>query len=267
MFANGDARAAYNTLEVLARAAAPNAQGRRSVTEDLLSQTLQRKFLLYDKSGEEHFNLISAFHKSVRNSDADAALYWLARMLESGEDPLYVARRLVRMASEDIGLADPAALGIAIAAMQAADFVGAPEGNLALAQAAVYLALAPKSNALYTGYGEAPRRSFQHGGRACAAAPAQRRHRSHEASGIRPRLRVRPRRPGKDHGHGVPARKFDRAEILPAHRSRFRAAPARPHGGDSPDSRPPHSGTTLRGQAALARRFVEQDAAGHGGIE
>jgi putative ATPase len=152
-FANGDARAAYNTLEALVRAAAPGADGARVLTEELLSAALQRKFLLYDKSGEEHYNLISALHKSVRNSDADAALYWLARMLESGEDPLYVARRLVRMASEDIGLADPAALGIAIAAMQAADFVGVPDGNLALAQAAVYLALAPKSNALYTGYG------------------------------------------------------------------------------------------------------------------
>ena len=153
-FANGDARAAYNTLEALVRAAAPGADGTRVLTEELLSSALQRKFLLYDKSGEEHYNLISALHKSVRNSDADAALYWLARMLESGEDPLYVARRLVRMASEDIGLADPAALGIAVAAMQAADFVGVPEGNLALAQTAVYLALAPKSNALYAGYGE-----------------------------------------------------------------------------------------------------------------
>ncbi len=154
-FANGDARAAYNTLEALVRSANPDADGKRVLTEELLSTALQRKFLLYDKSGEEHYNLISALHKSVRNSDADASLYWLARMLESGEDPLYVARRLVRMASEDIGLADPAALGIAVAAMQAADFVGIPEGNLALAQAAVYLALAPKSNALYTGYGEA----------------------------------------------------------------------------------------------------------------
>ncbi len=155
IFANGDARAAYNTLEALVRAVAPGADGARVLAEELLSAALQRKFLLYDKSGEEHYNLISALHKSVRNSDADAALYWLARMLESGEDPLYIARRLVRMASEDIGLADPAALGIAVAAMQAADFVGVPEGNLALAQAAVYLALAPKSNALYTGYDEA----------------------------------------------------------------------------------------------------------------
>ena len=148
-------RAAYNTLEAVVRSAAPGADGARILTVALLEQTLQRKLLLYDKSGEEHYNLISALHKSVRNSDADAALYWLVRMLESGEDPLYIARRLVRMASEDIGLAEPHALEVAIAAMQAADFVGPPEGNLALAQAAVYLALAPKSNALYVGYGEA----------------------------------------------------------------------------------------------------------------
>ena len=154
-FADGDARAAYNTIEALIRSAAPGADGRRHLTLELLSATLQRKFLRYDKTGEEHYNLISALHKSVRNSDADATLYWIARMLESGEDPLYVARRLVRMASEDIGLADPQALSVAMAAMQAADFVGMPEGNLALAEAAVYLALAPKSNALYTGYGEA----------------------------------------------------------------------------------------------------------------
>jgi putative ATPase len=153
--ANGDARAAYNTLEAVVRSATPNSEGRRTLTVELLEQTLQRKFLTYDKSGEEHYNLISALHKSIRNSDADATLYWLVRMLESGEDPLYIARRLVRMASEDIGLAEPNALAVTIAAMQAADFVGPPEGNLALAQAAVYLALAPKSNALYVGYGQA----------------------------------------------------------------------------------------------------------------
>jgi putative ATPase len=153
--ANGDARAAYNTLEAVVRSAPPDSAGRRTLDTALLERTLQRKLLLYDKAGEEHFNLISALHKSVRNSDADAALYWLVRMLESGEDPLYIARRLVRMASEDVGLAEPHALEVTIAAMQAADFVGPPEGNLALAQAAVYLALAPKSNALYVGYGEA----------------------------------------------------------------------------------------------------------------
>src|SRR5277367_4886784 len=153
ILANGDARAAYNTLEALVMGTAPAADGRRVVTQERLEDVLQRKLLPYDKSGEEHFNLISALHKSVRNSDPDASLYWLVRMLESGEDPLYVARRLVRRASEDIGMAEPGALAVTIAAMQAADFVGPPEGNLALAQAAVYLSLAPKSNALYTGYG------------------------------------------------------------------------------------------------------------------
>ena len=150
---NGDARAAYNTLEALAAGIAPDAQGRRVVTQALLEDVLQRKLLPYDKASEEHYNLISALHKSVRNSDADASLYWLARMLESGEDPLYVARRMVRMASEDVGLADPNALRMAIAAMQAFDFIGPPEGYLALAEAAIYLALAPKSNALYAAYG------------------------------------------------------------------------------------------------------------------
>jgi putative ATPase len=153
VFSGGDARAAYNTLEAAVRAAHPDTGGGRAITKELLAELLQKKFLLYDKAGEEHYNLISALHKSVRNSDPDASLYWLVRMLESGEDPLYIARRLVRMASEDIGLAEPGALAVTIAAMNAADFVGPPEGNLALAQAAVYLALAPKSNALYTGYG------------------------------------------------------------------------------------------------------------------
>jgi putative ATPase len=157
LFSDGDARAAYNTLEAAVLGTPPDAQGRRIVTAQILEDVMQRKVLLYDKAGEEHYNVISALHKSVRNSDPDAALYWLARMLESGEDPLYIARRLVRMASEDVGLADPQALAVAIAAMQAADFVGPPEGNLALAEAAVYLALAPKSNALYKGYGEAQR--------------------------------------------------------------------------------------------------------------
>ena len=154
VFSNGDARAAYNALEAAVAGAARDEQGRAVVTPAVVEDALQRKMLLYDKAGEEHYNLISALHKSVRNSDPDAALYWLGRMLEAGEDPLYVARRLIRMASEDIGLADPQALEVAVAAQQAAHFVGMPEGNLALAEAAVYLALAPKSNALYTGYGE-----------------------------------------------------------------------------------------------------------------
>jgi putative ATPase len=152
-FANGDARAAYNTLELCVRSAKPGADLNIVITGELLEDVLQRKLLRYDKSGEEHFNLISALHKSVRNSDPDAALYWLTRMLESGEDPLYLARRMVRMASEDIGLAEPGALAVTLAAKEAFDFLGAPEGHLALAQAAIYLSLAPKSNALYTAYG------------------------------------------------------------------------------------------------------------------
>ncbi len=151
--ASGDARVAYNTLEAAALGTRP-VDGTRRIDRAVLESVLQRRVLLYDKAGEEHYNLISALHKSVRNSDPDAAIYWLGRMLEAGEDPLYVARRLVRMASEDIGLADPRALYITIDAMRAVDFVGMPEGKLALAQAAVYLALAPKSNALYTGYGK-----------------------------------------------------------------------------------------------------------------
>jgi putative ATPase len=153
VLANGDARAAYNTLEALVLGTEPGTDGRRVLAEARLEDVLQKKLLPYDKSGEEHYNLISALHKSVRNSDPDAALYWLARMLESGEDPLYLARRMVRMASEDIGLAEPGALAVTIAAKEAFEFIGPPEGNLALAQAAVYLSLAPKSNALYTGYG------------------------------------------------------------------------------------------------------------------
>jgi len=153
-FANGDARAAYNTLELAFKSTPPRKNAPRVITPELLEDILQRKLLRYDKAGEEHFNLISALHKSVRNSDPDAALYWLARMLESGEDPLYLARRMVRMASEDVGLADPNALSITLAAKDAFHFIGPPEGYLALAQAAVYLSLAPKSNALETAYGD-----------------------------------------------------------------------------------------------------------------
>jgi putative ATPase len=150
----GDARSALNLLE-LAAASAPEAGSGRHVDRAHAEQVAQRRMLLYDKAGEEHFNLISALHKSMRNSDPDAALYWLARMLEAGEDPLYIARRLVRFASEDVGNADPHALAVAVAAKEAAHFIGMPEGNTALAQAAVYLATAPKSNAIYAAYGRA----------------------------------------------------------------------------------------------------------------
>lgn len=154
-YSSGDARSAYNVLEVaasLARGRAGKDVG-AEITDDIVQDALQKRVLLYDKTGEEHYNLISALHKSVRNSDADAALYWLGRMLEAGEDPLYVARRVVRMAVEDIGLADPNALPLCMSARDAVDFIGMPEGNLALAEAVVYLSLASKSNALYTAYG------------------------------------------------------------------------------------------------------------------
>jgi putative ATPase len=152
--ANGDARSALNILDLAVQMAAP-AGDRRTVSEAMIREAAQRKTLLYDKSGEEHYNLISALHKSLRDSDADAALYWVTRMLDSGEDALYVARRLVRFASEDIGNADPQALALTLAAKDAYDFLGSPEGELALAQATLYLALAPKSNAAYVAYNEA----------------------------------------------------------------------------------------------------------------
>src|SRR5579864_1757357 len=177
-YSSGDARSAYNVLEVAAALALNRTSEDQSphpaqsagkggapvpshvegsagiITEEIVKDALQKRVLLYDKAGEEHYNLISALHKSVRNSDPDASLYWLGRMLEAGEDPLYIARRVVRMAVEDVGLAEPNALALCMAARDAVDFIGMPEGNLALAQAVVYLALAPKSNALYTAYAE-----------------------------------------------------------------------------------------------------------------
>jgi putative ATPase len=157
-FANGDARAALNLLEFAATAAPMHPETMvRQLDLPQLEHSIQRRALLYDKTGEEHYNLISALHKSMRNSDPDAAVYWVARMLEAGEDPLYIARRMIRFASEDIGNADPQALVVAVAAKDAAHFIGMPEGNNALAQAAIYLATAPKSNAVYTAYGDAAR--------------------------------------------------------------------------------------------------------------
>jgi putative ATPase len=182
-YSSGDARSAYNVLEVAAALVLEKVRVSREesqnphppqkagnggapslaktsaaeITTDIVQDALQKRVLLYDKAGEEHYNLISALHKSVRNSDPDASLYWLGRMLEAGEDPLYIARRVVRMSVEDIGLAEPNALALCMAARDAVDFIGMPEGNLALAQAVVYLALAPKSNALYTAYSDVQR--------------------------------------------------------------------------------------------------------------
>jgi putative ATPase len=152
---DGDARIALNALELAIAGTTPTKGGVRKIDLETIEGALQKKALLYDKMGEEHYNIISALHKSLRGSDPDAALYWLARMLEAGEDPLYVARRMIRFASEDIGNADPQALVVAVAAKDAVHFIGMPEGDLALAQAAIYLATAPKSNAVYTAYGKA----------------------------------------------------------------------------------------------------------------
>jgi putative ATPase len=153
-YSSGDCRNAYNTLEVAAQLAQePNHEAAKHIDRALAGEAVQQRVLMYDKSGEEHYNLISALHKSVRNSDPDAALYWLARMFAGGEDPLYLARRVVRMAVEDIGLAAPEALNLCLSAKEAIDFLGSPEGDLALAEAVVYLCLAPKSNSVYTAYG------------------------------------------------------------------------------------------------------------------
>ncbi|MFH0939167.1 MAG: replication-associated recombination protein A, partial [Planctomycetota bacterium] len=153
--AGGDARSALNGLELAALAAPADEKSRRIINVELAREALQRNTILYDQSGEEHYNLISALHKSIRHSDPDAALYYLARMIVGGEDPMFIARRLVRAASEDIGLADPQAVVQALAAKEAVDFIGYPECDTALAQAALYLAMAPKSNSIYTAIGAA----------------------------------------------------------------------------------------------------------------
>jgi putative ATPase len=152
VMAGHDARMALNALEMASLVTPPDASGKRKITLETVEDAFQRRALQYDKAGEQHYDLISALHKCMRDSDPDATLYWLGRMIEAGEDPLYIARRIIRFASEDIGLADPQALVVAMAAQQAVHFIGLPEGNLALAEAAVYMATAPKSNSLYTGY-------------------------------------------------------------------------------------------------------------------
>ena len=161
VFSNGDARNALSTLEMVVLNGDMDDQGRITVTKETLEQCISKKSLLYDKNGEEHYNLISALHKSMRNSDPDAAVYWLARMLEAGEDPLYVARRVVRFASEDVGLADPHAIEIAVAAYQACHFIGMPECSVHLTEAVVYMSMAPKSNAMDVAYLEAKQDALQ----------------------------------------------------------------------------------------------------------
>jgi putative ATPase len=152
VMAGHDARTALNALEMAALVTAPDASGQRIITLETVEDAFQHRALQYDRAGEQHYDLISALHKCMRDSDPDATLYWLGRMIEAGEDPLYIVRRIIRFATEDVGLADPQALLVAMAAQQAVHFIGLPEGNLALAEAAVYMATAPKSNSLYTGY-------------------------------------------------------------------------------------------------------------------
>jgi putative ATPase len=209
-YANGDARAAYNTLELAARSAIRQPAGALLISPELLQDVLQRKLLRYDKAGEEHYNLISALHKSVRNSDPDAALYWLARMLESGEDALYLARRLVRMASEDIGLAEPGALAVTLAAKDAFRRVSFSRAKI---QRALHWLR------------RSPRRRAQNRSRSRPAAPAQRPHRPDEKRRLRQRLPIRPQLRRQSHGHAVSPRQSRRSHLLSTDRPRFRATP------------------------------------------
>ena len=213
-------------------------------TPPRVEQAIQRRALLYDKSGEEHYNLISALHKSMRNSDPDAAVYWLARMVEAGEDPLYIARRLVRFASEDIGNADPQALTVAVAAKDAVHFIGMPEGNTALAQAAIYLATAPKSNAVYAAYSRAADDAQADVAEPVPAAPAERADEADEGARVRQGLPVRPRRGGRVADMSCLPPALEGRRVLPADRARVREgdqAPARRLGGDQEDSGDPRS--------------------------
>ena len=215
-YSSGDCRSAYNALEV----AAQLVQDDKTIAKVIAAEAVQKRVLMYDKSGEEHFNLISALHKSVRNSDPDAALYWLGRMLAGGEDPLYLARRIVRMAVEDIGLAAPEALNLCLSARDTYDFLGSPEGELALAEAVVYLALAPKSNAVYTAWGavqaEIENTRQEPVPLHLRNAPTQ----VDEGSGLRQRLPLRARRRGQSGRHGLPAGLAQRPPLLPAHAGR-----------------------------------------------
>ncbi len=229
-YSSGDARSAYNALEVAATLAQEAQSG---VTDAIVTDALQKRVLRYDKGGEEHYNLISALHKSVRNSDPDAALYWLGRMLEAGEDRLYVARRVVRMAVEDIGLADPNALGITLAARDAFDFLGMPEGDLALAQAVVYLCAAPKSNARLHGVRSGERRCRADRAGSGAAASAQRADWTYEGPRVWPGLPVCAQPGVEGRGHAVPTRQLERSRVLPSDRRGNREAHQSAAGRDS----------------------------------
>ena len=210
----GDARIALNSLELAVQAAGRDPSGVARVTAADVEGALQNPALLYDRAGDQHYWLISAFIKSVRGSDPDAAVYWLARMLEAGEDPLFVARRMVILAAEDVGLADPQALSVAVAAQQAAHFIGMPEGFLPLTEAALYLAAAPKSNSVLRAYVAAAADVAETLHPAGAAAPSQRGHRARPRHGLRHRLPVRARPRGRSRGAAVPAGLARRPPVL-----------------------------------------------------
>ena len=219
-----------NLLELSVARGARSSTARGGWTPSASQQTIQRRALLYDKSGEEHYNLISALHKSMRNSDPDAAVYWLARMVEAGEDPLYIARRLVRFASEDIGNADPQALTVAVAAKDAVHFIGMPEGNTALAQAAIYLATAPKSNAVYEAYNRAAEDAQND---VAEPVPLHLRNaptKLMKDSRVREGLSLRARRGGSRGGHVVPAAGAGRTAVLRADGTRLREGDQAPAG-------------------------------------
>ena len=228
VYANGDARVALNLLEqAVAPLLAPAPTARAGSTRRRSPDSIERRALLYDKGGEEHYNIISALHKSIRNSDADAGIYWLARMLEAGEDPLYVARRLVRFASEDIGNADPRALEVALAAKDAVHFLGMPEAQHRAGAGRHYLAAAPKSNAVYVAYGRAARDATQRRRLAGAAAPPQRADRLMKDARLRRGLPVRARRGRGRRRDVVPAGAPRGTPVLRADGSRRRGADQR----------------------------------------
>ncbi len=252
-FANGDARSALSTLEMAILNG--EQQGETTiVSRETVEQCTSRKSLLYDKAGEEHYNLISALHKSMRNSDPDAAVYWLARMLEAGEDPLYIARRVTRFASEDVGLADPRALEIAIAAYQACHFIGMPECSVHLTEAVIYLSVAPKSNALYVAYETAKKDALS-----MLAEPVPlviRAHQAHEGTRIRQGVSIRARQRGQADEHAMPARQPCGEGILPSdrggHREQDQSPPRRDQRMEKEPLRHKSAAPSLCGRA---RRF------------
>ncbi len=209
-----------NGLETAVRLAPPEKDGSRTVGKKEIEEAFQRKYVMYDKGGEQHYNIISAFIKSIRGSDPDAAVYWLARMLEGGEDPKFIARRMIVLASEDIGNADPYAITLATSCFTAVDYIGMPEARIVLAQAATYLASCHKSNASYAAIGAALRDVNEHAGRAGAAASAQCSHQAHGRPGLRCGVQVQPRVREEFRGTAVPAGPSEGQRVLPSHQQR-----------------------------------------------